>query len=245
MIVYCSDLPNDQDLIKTLGSIAVPIPIRFGDVVFWGVDDDGEPIRVCVERKKIPDMASCILSGRYLNQAQSAKDAGSDVLVLALEGRYRPAPADGLLEIPGYNREQNRAGWKPVVPAIAFSRFDQYLTELEYLAGVIVKHTETVWETASVVKALWVFHQKPPSGHQSLKAIYKPPLTTTLLIKPGVVRRIAAELPGVGWQRSKVVAEHFLTVKAMVDADVEEWMGLEGIGKKTAERVVRVLRGDT
>jgi len=246
LIIYTSDLPNDQDMIRALGSMAVPIPIPHGDAAFFGIDDDGGPIRICVERKKIPDMASCILSDRYLSQAQSAKDAGFDVLCLILEGRYHSAVSDGLLEIPGHDHN-GHACWKPVIPAIAFSRFDQYLTELENLAGIIVKHSEDVRGTAAIIKNLWNGFQTKPSDHQSLKAIYKPQLlgASILLAKPGIVRRVAAELPGVGWGRSKAIAEHFPTVASMCSADVGEWAKLEGIGKKIAERIVVALRGNT
>jgi len=243
-IIFCTNEPNDADLVRALGSMVVPVPLPCGDVLFYGINNDDKPVKVIIERKHVPDMVSCILSGRYLSQAQSAKDDNADVLVLIIDGRYRASPADGLLEILGFDRERNRAGWKPVTPAITFSRFDQYLTELEYLAGIIVKHSETVQGTADIVKTLWSNFQIRPRDHQSLKVIYKPPPATILLTKPGIVRRVATELPSVGWGRSGVVAEHFPTVKAMVDADVAEWASLEGIGKKTAERVVKALRGN-
>ena len=47
----------------------------------------------------------------------------------------------------------------------------------------------------------------------------------------------------VGWSRSGVVAEHFPTVCDMVNADWKEWASLEGIGKKTAQKVVKSLGG--
>jgi len=244
-IIFCTDESNDADLVKALGSIAIPVPLPCGDVLFYGVGDNVEPIKVIIERKHVPDLASSIITGRYLHQVQLATEDGkADILVLILEGRYRPAPADGLLEIPGYDRERDRAGWKPTAVAITFSRFDIYLTELEYLAGIIVKHTENVRETAAVIKSLWTFYQKPPDDHQSLKAFYKSKPSGVLLSKPSFIRRVAAELPNVGWERSKVIAERFPTVKAMVDADVADWMELSGIGKKTAEKIVRALRGD-
>jgi len=243
MIVYCSDLPNDQDMIEALGSVAIPIPIPHGDVAFIGIDDNGEPLRICVERKKVPDMVSCVLTDRYLNQVQLAKDAGFQVFCLILEGRYRPAPADGLLEIPGYDRERDRAGWKPTAIAITFSRLDQYLTELQSLAGIIVKHTENVRETAAVIKALWTFYQKSPDDHQSLKKIYKPKPPGVLLSRPSFIRRVAAELKGVGWEKSKAIVEHFSSVREMVNADEDEWMKVPGVGKKMAREIVASLQG--
>lgn len=126
MTIYCSGLPNDQDMIKALGSLAVPIPIAFGDAVFWGASDTDEPIRVCIERKKIGDLAQCIITGRYLHQAQSAKGAGMDVLCLIVEGpQIRSNPDDGLLDmlVWGINPRTLKHSqiWEQVKPAITYS----------------------------------------------------------------------------------------------------------------------------
>jgi len=55
-LIYTSDLPNDQDMIKALGSTAIPVNL-FTDACFSSVDDKV----VAVERKKVGDMASCVL----------------------------------------------------------------------------------------------------------------------------------------------------------------------------------------
>ncbi len=246
MTIYCSNRPNDQDMIKALGSLALPLPLLV-DCAFSGVGDNDQSLAVAVERKKIGDLCQCILDGRYLNQVQSAKRAGFDVLCLIVEGDVRSNPDDGILEVPvwGINpRTLHRCQiWEPVKPTITYSRFDQYLTELDYLAGVIVKRSANVKETAVIIKALWDNFQTPPSKHNSLHKIYEQPVGQVLLVKPSLVRRVAKEMEGIGWERSRVVAERFPTVKAMVEADVKEWLGIEGVGKKTAEKVVKALRG--
>ncbi len=245
MTIYTSNLPNDEDMNRALGSVALPLPIATGDACFSGLGENSQPILVCVERKKVGDLVSCILNGRYLHQLQIAKNNGADVFCLIVEGTYRPSPEDSLVEVPvwGVNPRTLRRGlmWVPVKPAIAYSRLDQYLTELAYLVGVIVKRSRDVRETAAIIKALWDNFQKPPDKHNSLHAIYKAPVSTVLLVPPSLVRRVASELPGIGWQRSQVVAEHFPSVEAMVAAEVGEWAKLDGIGKKTAEKVVAAL----
>jgi ERCC4-type nuclease len=179
---------------------------------------------------------------------QIAKESGIDVFCLVAEGSVRPNPDDGLLEVPvwGINpRTMHRAEiWQPVKPTVTYSRFDQYLTELDYLAGVIVKRSENVKETAAIIKALWLNFQTPPSEHGSLHTIYEHPNQgSVLLVRPNLVRRIGKELSGIGWERSRAVSEHFRSVRELANADVKEWQGIEGIGKKTAEKVVRELNG--
>jgi len=131
-----------------------------------------------------------------------------------------------------------------------FSRFDQYLTELARDVGIIVKHTEDVRGTADVIQALYANFQTPQSEHQSLKQIFKPPMPTVSLVRPSLIRRVACELDGIGYEWSKVVADQFQSVQEMVSADVSVWAGLEKVssngkkrrlGKKTAEKIVLSL----
>ena len=249
MSIYCSDLRNDQDLIRALGSMAIPVNL-FTDACFSSVDEK----LVCVERKKCGDLAACINDGRFLFQMQNCKEAGSDYLILILEGRYRRNPDDGLLEVPvwGFNpRTSHRAEvWEPVRPTIMFSRFDQYLTELQRDAGIIVKHTENVRGTADTILALYQNFQTPPDQHQSLNQIFKPPTPSVQLVRPSLVRRIASELSGIGWERSGAVAQHFNSVSEMINANVSEWENItttdskgksRKIGRKVAQKVVESL----
>ncbi len=247
MSIYCSGLPNDQDMIKALGSIAVPLPIAVGDACFSGIGDNDSSILVSVERKKIGDLAQCIMDGRYLAQAQTAKELGADVLCLIAEGEVRSNPDDGLLEIRVWGvspRTLRRCQmWEPVKPAISYSRFDQYLTELDYLAGIIVKRSASVQETAAIIKSLWDNFQTAPDSHNSLRSFFRPLPPKIQLVRPSLVRRVASELPGIGWERSQAVAGYFPSVMAMVTADIGDWSKVDGIGKKTAQKVVQVIRG--
>ena len=252
MVIYCSSLPNDQDMIRAIGSMAIPVNL-FTDACFSSIDEK----LVCVERKKIGDLCACINDGRFLFQMQNCKSAGSDYLCLVLEGRYRRNPEDGLLEVPvwGFNpRTQKRCEvWEPVKPTMMFSRFDQYLTELQRDAGIIVKHTENVRGTADTILALYQNFQTLPDQHNSLHQMFKPPTPTVQLVRPSLLRRVASELTGIGWEWSGVVAERFPNVREMVSADLDTWAGLEKssgngkkrrLGKKTADKIVRSLGGD-
>jgi len=244
MPVFCSNLPNDQDMIKALGSIAVPCPL-FTDCAFWGKGENDTALTIGVERKKIGDLVQCINDGRLLHQAQIVKENGIDVFIVIAEGRVRSNPDDGLLEIPvwGINpRTLHRAEiWTPVKPTITYSRFDQFLTELHRDAGIMIKRTEDVKETVSVIKALWDNYQTPPDRHQSLKQIFKPPMPTVQLVRPSFVRRVASELKGVGWEKSADIAHRFSSVAEMVGATEKDWLSVPGIGKKLAKSIVSEL----
>ena len=251
MIIFASNLPNDQDMIKELGSCTIPCPL-FTDCGFWGISDNGGTILIGIERKKVGDICACILDGRLMHQTQIAKENGIDIFVLVAEGRIHSNSEDGLLEVPvwksyinvaGFNR--HREEWVPVRPAMTYSRFDQFLTELDYLTGVIVKRSENVRETATIIRALYDNFQTPPSKHNSLHRIYEAPNRDSILLtRPGLVRRVSKEFSGVGWERSRSVAERFKSVREMANADAKSWQEIDGIGKKTAEKVVREINNE-
>jgi len=241
--LLCTDEPNDTDLVYALGSVAVALPL-FTDCCFTSV----ESLVVACERKKVGDMASCVQTGRFLSQMATCRENNADVLVLILEGRYRRNPDDGVLEIPIWKvnpRTGKRAEfWEPVAPLTQFSRFDQYLTELQRDAGIIFKHTENVKGTADVIRTLYDNYQTRSDRHQSLNQFYVAPPPRIPLTKPNLLRRVAKELEGVGWTKSGDVAGVFVSVREMVNADAKEWVTIPGIGKKTAEAVVKALRGE-
>jgi len=62
-----------------------------------------------------------------------------------------------------------------------------------------------------------------------------------LLYKPSLARRVAAELPGIGIGKSGAVADHFKTVRKMVEADEQEWTEVAGIGKTLAKKINEAL----
>lgn len=245
-VLICTNAPNDATLVKALGSMAMTLPIASGDVCFSGAGDNGTHLLVCCERKKIGDLCSCIQTGRYLHQLQIAKSNGADTFVLIVEGAARPGLDDGLLEVPVWcpsPRSGKRARtWVPVKPTTTYSRFDQYLTELAYLAGIIVKRSQDVRETASIIKALWDNFQTAPGKHHSLHQIYTTPPAKVDLVYPGLTRRVAKELSGIGWSRSRDAASYFGSVFKMVNATEEEWQEIPGIGKKIARQTVQDIR---
>ena len=250
-MIFTSALPNDQDMIRALGSMAVPVPNIFTDACFSSIDEK----LICIERKKCGDLAACINDGRFLFQMQNCKSAGADYLILILEGRYQRNSEDGLLEVPvwvpfvnagGYHKR--REEWQPVKPSMQFSRFTQFLWELPFLAGIFVLRSENVRGTADLILSLYDWFQRPE--HHSLEQIFKPLVPTVQLVRPSLVRRMASELNGIGWEWSAIVANRFKSVKEMVDADVTTWSELENVsssgkqrrlGKKVATKVVSSL----
>jgi len=236
-MIYLTTAINDALLEPLFGGLAISAPIPHGDFAFFGVWEDNRPIRVCGERKKIDDLVGCINdTGRYMNQLRTAREAGFEFLFMVLEAHMRPG-ADGVLMVP------KGRDWSPHRSYIEYKRVDTYLDELWYYAGVVVKRSHTAKETVDQVVDLYKLFQAPPEEHSSLKQFYTPQLPVLdLWERPNLVRRVAKELKGIGWERSKAVAKRFGSVLEMCEAGEKEWAEIEGIGDKTAKSAVNELR---
>lgn len=55
------------------------------------------------------------------------------------------------------------------------------------------------------------------------------------------MRRIAAELPHIGWDKSEEIENHFHSIGSMIKASSKEWMKVPGVGKKIAEDIVAAV----
>ena len=158
MPMYVTQMPNDRDLARELGSLAITMPLECGDVNFFAVGGwktDKESL-VLIERKKIGDITSCIHTGRYLHQAQNGYAFGADFLILIVEGEINASP-EGLLMTrrqvafhqtfvvspkrrrkpvslsPSSAATLHTSRWYLVEPYIEYSRLSQYLDELHWL----------------------------------------------------------------------------------------------------------------
>jgi ERCC4-type nuclease len=80
--------------------------------------------------------------------------------------------------------------------------------------------------------------------HHSHEGFYKQPTAGPLsLTKPSLVRRVAAEVQGIGWEKSRDVERRFKSCIDMVLATDKEWMEIPGVGPTIAQRAVKSFAG--
>ena len=226
-MIFITSAANDADLRKALGSEAVEAPISFGDVLIRGVNEHG-PIAVVGERKKARDMMQCINNGRHIKQVRDAYEAKLGRYFLIIEAIMRMGK-EGDVEY------RMGAGWER--DPMPWTRFQAYLHALTYQMGVYVLFSSSVRGTAETIRGLHRYFSEV--DHQSLKQFYAP--VPSLLSNPSLIRRVAKELPNIGWDRSMAVERHFPSVRAMVNAPTGEWEQIEGIGTGISKRIVEVL----
>lgn len=213
-----------------------------GDLVFEGFVEAGRGL-IGVERKKIyKDLYNSLLSGRFSGFQLSEMCDYFSMSYLIVEGIFRPNAATGVLEI------WNRGGWTPMQhgsKVIMYKDVDHWLLTLMNKTPIRVIRTGSPEETVQQVADLYTwFNDKTWNKHTGHLAIYNGPEPGQKMgfKKPSWLRKIACVLPGLGYERSIAVEKAFRSIWHMANATVKEWEAVEGVGKKTAEKVWGAIR---
>jgi len=232
----------------------VPQPARheqmeFGDVAFVGNGPDGMPVRVGIEVKKLNDALQCISTSRFAGHQLIGLVNSYNAAYLLIEGQWSRGRDGTMMERRGKDWHPITLGRRPFL----FRDFEHWLTTVE-TAGVRIRRAGTRRQTADVIGDLFTWWtDKQYDEHRSL-CQFDTSQDRTPMVKPGLVRRVAAQLPGISWVRSQHVAARFESVLELALADERDWMEIkwksnsgenQGIGKGIARKVVQAIRGGT
>lgn len=207
----------------------------FGDVAFDGKAHGGSPVSVGIEVKTIDDCLACITSGRFAGHQLPGLVKCYDHIWLLIQGEWRMATS-GALE---YRRTGHGGGqyWTAAgggQRAWMWKDFEGWINSVTILGGIRVHRVGTWREGAQWLKTLYSWFQR--DEHKSVQVVYGGKQLfpdTALLTKPSLVRRVAAQLPGIMEKRSSFVAQRFKTMQQMVNASVDDWAKIEIITKST------------
>lgn len=238
-MIYIDKRIGSNDLQKYIkGSMLVAMD--YGDVAFTGNGPEGV-VSIGWERKVITDLIGSIQSGRLVGHQLPGMMEKYDVCYLIVEGVFRADYKSGELLIA---RGKNWYSFNTGKRRWTMEGVCSFLTTLETFAGIKVRITPSAKATATMIEMTHHWWQKEWSEHHGHLSMHKGAsfkdhkktlsFLPEALEKPSVLRRIAAELPGVGVGRSKDIANHFGTLKAMFEASVKDWQTIPGIGKVTA-----------
>jgi ERCC4-type nuclease len=230
-VILLDPRAGSQDYEPRLRALGAPVEfctLEYGDAAFYG---SGQAVGI--ELKKIHDILQCVMTGRFSGHQLPGMARHYNEVYLIVEGLWRPNPEDGVLEVL-------RGGWVPVKigkRSWMYRDFESFLSTIEVKGGARVKRSGSEDETARIVYNLYQWWQDY-DGHRSHLALNRSGRDAAIFTRPTLVRRVAAELPGIGFEKSGMIAGHFTTVRAMVDAKVKDWTALPGIGKTIAKGIV-------
>ena len=229
---------GSKDYIEPLRRRGVTVEtamLEAGDMEIMGKGPDG-PIMIGVEHKKIPDLIQCIRNGRFADQLRKMREYYG-VSWLLLEGRM--SVRRGKLHI----RKGNV--WKEFQGDTSLPEIFGYLSTVCHAGGILLMRTEDKTESVEWLRSLnnwWTL--KKWEQHRAHLDFYRPEqIGGNPLLQPTLVQKVASMLPGLGIARAFAVSQRFETVKEMLDATPEEWLTVEGVGKKGASNVVHAIEG--
>jgi len=239
-MMFLDSRVGSKDLLDPMRRFGIPVELTtldYGDATWLGKGPDG-PLPVGVELKTIGDLLSSLVSGRLTGHQIPGMVQQYHQVWLVVEGMVKPDRETGELQ------QFRGSGWRPIELGrrrFTYHDFSAFLATLETKAGVHVRQTEGRWETACLLASLYRWWQKDWESHRGHLAFEPVLRDTALLSQPSLLRRLAKELPGVGWTKSAEVEAHFKTVDRMTSATEADWVQIKGIGKTLAGKIVAML----
>lgn len=209
--------------------------LNSGDFAFEGNGPDGS-MMIGVEWKTVGDACGSMRTDRLAADQLKAMSDDYGMSFVVLQGLWRPGNNGVLMTIKGHE-------WKPLTLAaksFQYSELFKYLISMSVKKNVVVFRSMTEDETLCMIAELYRWWQTPWDKHRSMDPIKTQ--TELTFTRVSLLRKIAAELPGIGWTRSLAVDKAFISVQQMVSASVEQWESVEGIGPTMARRVHKALR---
>jgi ERCC4-type nuclease len=234
-VITIDNREGSKELIPVLSKMGLPVRsdyIAYGDVMFLGQGPDG-PLLIGIEYKKLSDLLQSWFDNRLLGHQLPGMQNAYDINYLLIEGIYS-CDEEGLIRVL---RER---GWRKHESEVRYENLRGWLSTLQTCYGVRTLEVPNLLSAAVQVAALYRWWQKEFSHHGSSMYVHLPNLQKKLLI-PTPVQRVASTFPGVGIEKLIDIGDKFASIRAMVNANAEEWMGIDGIGKTRAEKIVGYL----
>jgi ERCC4-type nuclease len=222
------------DPLCKMGLPAEKIVQPYGDVAFEGRGDGGKSVMVGIELKTVGDLIGSLRTNRINDQVRGLVET-YDHRWLVIEGEWRVEPKTGLV------MTQGRGGtWKPAHGKMTIGELENRITTLEMMGGLRVRRTPTRKDTLHFLAALYRWWtDKTLEGHASHLTVYQP----SLIVPVSQFRATVMTLPSIGRKTSKLVEQHFQTLRRAFSARGPEWTMIDGIGPKTAQVIQDVIDG--
>jgi len=240
---------GSKELVRPLearGLEVVETELAFGDFAFEGKGADGATVQIGIEYKQLGELIQSMRSGRLeghqligMRGANPGESPLYDFAYLLIEGEILYDKRNVLLE-------KKRKGWRggaaELVPMHGTMNAHEFMKRMEVLhlcGGLNVRYAKDEAATVTTIEILYrTWTDKALDEHTSHLALYNPPPLRPV----GPERLTYATLPGVGFELSGRVAEHFPTLGAAFAAPVSAWQEIEGIGVAKAETITAYIR---
>lgn len=218
------------------------------DISFAGKGPEGL-LSIGIEFKSLSDLLSSIHSGRLQDTQIPTLKREYDRCWILYYGRYRCGQDDNL-ETLWTNPHNHRDYWKPYNfignRPMKYGYLESSL--LSYTeAGICHKSVPTIEDAAKWIGCLYRWWQKDYDKHSSFRTFDRSSDLRKPAIMPGIDEHTRAKMefadriPGIDYKKSMSIAGHFDSIQDMVNAGVDEWMRVPGIGKVISKVAVEMF----
>lgn len=239
-VILIDDRAGSIDLADTpaLRGQHVLTRLDSADVCWQGNGPEGAAL-IGIEVKTVSDLLQSSSNGRLQARQLPAMMRDYSYSWLLYYGEWR-AGGQGQIE---YRKEGDRywRAYRQGKRELPAAYIDSFLMTVQ-MSGVRVQHCQSLNAAAEWLACAARWWAKPWSAHRGMQTFdnsrelahsLMPGMDDGMMLRA----RVAAQLPGVGYQRACQVARHFPSVRAMVAAQRAEWQKVEGVGKVIAATV--------
>ena len=219
--ITVDDREGSGKLAPLLAGRGLPVSlgrIPFGDISFVGSGMGGEPVTVGVEVKTVRDVLQCITNGRFAGYQLPGLVQSYQQVYLLIVGEVKACIGNGLLQVRGHG------GWQDATVGsrrFMYKDLHTWLLTIQIKGGIGIVTCSNYNEAILWLSGLWgwwtVKGWEEHKAHLALNTTMESQLRDrALLIQPSLVRRVAAQLPGVGFDKSGKIAERYGTVEELM-----------------------------
>lgn len=241
-MMWVDERIGSKDLLGPLIRAGVPAELtrlEYGDFAFVGRGAQEAPITVGIELKETRDLLSSLGSGRFQGHQLPGLISTYDRVWLLTEGIWRAGDGGVLETLQGGWR-----GQKQDRRAVLVNDVESWVLSQIIRGGIHHWHAPTRADTIRFLSVLYRWWtQKSLDQHRGHQEMYYAPPDRATFIEPSLCQRIAACLPGVGWDRSLALDTHFHgSIRGLLTATAEDLLSVDGIGTKTAQAIFQSLQ---
>ena len=194
---------------------------------------------VGVEHKKLGDLFQCLRDGRLADQIRLMRQTYT-VSWLLIQGRMQGVQPGTAVHVQSSKTKRFRQ--QP--GHMTYQEIAGKVLTLCQAGGILLWQTESQEESVQWLRSLNIWWTaKDWEEHRAHLDFYTPEAVGgNPLEQPRKVAKTAVTLPSLRSVKAARAAEHFSTIHEMVNASMEEWQKIKGVGTKDAATIFNYVR---
>lgn len=242
---------GSKSLEKPLREAGLPVVVqhlKFGDLSWTGRGVQGVPVSIGVEFKKINELITSLMDGRFQGHQLTGMIHTYDKRYLLIQGDFHH---DALGRATRWGRHGKDT---PIPGSPTAVELEKRLINLRENGGLHMRNVENTRDVVRVIESWYRYWtDKDQDEHKSHLALYEADMDKGLLTPPTPFRRaIKILLPGIGFAGSKIIEDYvngsWETLRSITEDEWAEFQmpdkngKLKRLGRSRARSITEALR---